>query len=123
MPIPVRYHAAFGLIMLVAGAFILGSSLLITGNLLLAGLGAFHILVAIGFLVQPAFVVQEKQIEVKNILGMTLKTHDVALADLEVRDNKLYRNGESKALAGGFFARGDDLAKVQAAIEAKRNKD
>ena len=70
---PVRYHPAFAVLMIVAGLFIGGTSVL-TGALLLAGLGCLPLLIGIGYAIQPWFVVHERSTEIKNLFGMTMKT-------------------------------------------------
>lgn len=117
MPIQVRYAPALGVFLLLAGVFILFGGL-VTGRVLGMGLGALHTLVAIGFLTQPMFVVHTRRVEMKNILGMTLKTIDVRLAELEVRDGALYHEG--RKIGGGMIARGADMERLTEVVNDAR---
>lgn len=42
-------------------------------NWFLTGLGAFHIVISLLMLTVPVVVIREKEVEIKNILGMVLK--------------------------------------------------
>lgn len=119
-PIPVRYNLGLGLLLLVLGLFILGVGLLI-GSAMQLGLGTLHTLVGLGFLTRPWFVVHDDRIELKNILGFTLKTHSFSgLSELEMRDGKVASRRESFKPLGGWLARGDDMQQVQAAVNGLR---
>ncbi|MAC26867.1 MAG: hypothetical protein CMH59_10380 [Myxococcales bacterium] len=111
----VRYNPAFAVLMLVAGAFIGGTGLLL-GKLLLMGLGAMHVLVGLGYATQPWFVVHHGSIELKNLFGMTVKTHPIGLKDLTYRDGKLMPKDGGKPCLGGFLARKDDLEAIAARL-------
>ena len=64
------------------------------------------------------FVVHSDRIEMRNLLGMTTKTHSYgSMADLEVRGRKIVRKGERKALASALVGRGSDWEVAKAAIE------
>ncbi len=118
-PIPVRFNLAFGIVLLVLAAFVLFTGLY-TGALHLLLVGAVNGAVALGITFAPMFVVHADRIEMRNLLGMTMRTHTFdSLADLEIRGSKIFRrSGESKALAGaGFIGRGSDWARVVAAVE------
>lgn len=114
--IPVRYNQVIAIIMLVAGVFILGTGLLL-GTVLQIGLGALNTLLGLGFLTQPWFVVFSDRIELRNVLGMTLKTHSIgSLEEIEVRDGKVHsRSGRFNPI-GGWLARSSDLEAVAEAI-------
>lgn len=83
--IHVRYNLLIALFLLICGAFILAVGLLLATPLRI-GLGVLSSLIGIGFLTQPWFVVFPDRIELRNLLGMTMKTHPFALAGLEVRE-------------------------------------
>ena len=103
--------------MLVAGGFTLLTALLL-GKGLLAVLGGLNLLIGLGWLSRPIFVVHEDRVELKNLLGMTMKTHQFSgLAELEVRGKKLFRRGERKALAGSGLVHSADWERVVAAVD------
>ncbi len=117
-PIPVHYNAVFGAFMGVAALFILSVGLLIS-NPMSIGLGAMNGLLALGFLFQPWFVVEPGRIGVRNLLGMTLKSHDFeTLADFEVRGRHLHWRADGKKVkgVGGFLVRGSDWDRLAAAV-------
>lgn len=119
MNLPVRYNAAVGSVFLVLSVFILGTAMLTqTTHLLL--IGGLNIGVSLGFLTQPMFVVTPGQIEMRNMLGMTLKTHDyVSLADLEIDGANLVRKSDGQRLArvGPIMTRAADVAALRRAID------
>jgi hypothetical protein len=120
--IPVRYNLALAIVMLVLGIIVLVLGLMVGKGLQLL-IGGLNIGIGIAYLTQPWFVVFEDRIEIRNLLGMTMKTHTISsLAELEVREKKVYRIGEARPLrgAGGFLARSDDIAAVQVAILQSR---
>jgi hypothetical protein len=119
-PIAIRYNPIFGSIMLVAGLFIAGVGLYI-GNPISMGMGVFHIAIATAFLVQPWFVVRPGHIGIKNLFGMTLKSHDFeTLEDFEVRGSKLFwaESGKRVKGVGGFLMHGADWRRLVAAVRA-----
>jgi hypothetical protein len=116
--IPVRYNAVFGIGILAAGAFLLASGLFL-GKLMLLTVGVINTLAGFGFATQPWFVVFADRIEVRNMLGMTLKTHAVALSDLEVQGNRVWpKSRQAFGGLGGWLARSSDIAGVGAAIRS-----
>lgn len=115
MPIEVRYNPAFGILMVALAAFTVVAGL-VTGKLMLLAIGGLNIVVGLGFATRPMFVVHEGRVELKNLFGMTMKTVDVPLDQLELRDGKLYRRGQSKPVAGSMMSRKDDMDRVAAAL-------
>ena len=114
--IPVRYNAVFGVGILMAGAFLLASGLFL-GKFLLMTVGVINTLAGFGFATQPWFVVFPDRIEIRNMLGMTIKTHAVALSDLEVQGSRVWpKTGRAFGGLGGWLARGSDIAIVGEAI-------
>lgn len=92
-PMYVRYHPAIAPV-LGAGAVFVGLSGLVTGAVHLLVIAVVNGAVAIGFAVQPWYVVKETSIEVRNLIGFTLKTHAFErLSDLEVRGSAVCRKG------------------------------
>jgi len=114
-PIPLRYALGLGALMLLAGAFT-GFAGLLVGKVLLMGLGALHVFLGVAYLVAPVVVVHADRIEMKNLFGMTLKTHQVAVSDLELQGKKIFRRGDAKPLAGGVFLRGADVERLRRAL-------
>mgnify|MGYP006865141074 CR=1 FL=1 len=118
-PIPVRFNLIFGIFLLLCAAFILGTGLFIGAPHLLV-VGGLNGAVAVGVTFAPMFVVHDDRIEMRNLLGMTMRTHTYgSLAELEIRGSKIFRKeGETKALvSASFLARGSDWDRVVAVIE------
>ena len=113
MPIEVRFKPVLGVGFLLASAFILFSGV-VTGKIMLLGLGALNFLVSLGYLTRPMLVVHRHQVELKNLLGMTMKTLDAPLVELEVRDGALFHG--QKKIAGGMLARAADMDRIAAAV-------
>jgi hypothetical protein len=114
----VRFHLGFGIVLVLAALFILFTGLAL-GGLHLLFLGALNLALGVGISLQPMFVVHDDRIEMRNLLGMTMKTHTYdSLASLEIRGRKVFRKGESKALASALVGRGSDWEVVCGAIEA-----
>lgn len=116
--IPVRYNAVFGIGILLGGAFVLLSGLLL-GKVLLLLIGVVNTLAGFGFTTQPWFVVFSDRIEIRNMIGMTLKTHRIqGLADLEVHGGRVWSKRSNAGFSGlgGWLARGRDIDAVRTAI-------
>jgi hypothetical protein len=122
-PIPVRYTPYVAVPLLLGAIFVFGTGLMLGGVQLLV-IGAMNLAVALAFLVQPWFVVHPDRIEVKNLMGMTLKTHAFTkLADIDVQDGKVVsRAGQFKPV-GGWLARSSDVAEVEAVTRAVASRN
>jgi hypothetical protein len=118
--IPVRYNRVFGVVMLLCATFILGVAV-ITGRLFPQAItGAILLLVSLGYLTQPAFVVAPGEVEVKNLLGMTMKRHPYrSLGELAVRDGRLWV-GNEKVGSPGWLCNGGDFDRLAAEIAKAR---
>jgi hypothetical protein len=111
----VRYSPIFAGLMIVAGLGI-GFGGLFLGRPTLLGLGALNFLVGLGYAFQPWFIVHEDSIEMKNVLGMTLKRHPVGLKDLVLRGGKLEPKSGGKPRLGGILAREADIQAIAAKL-------
>ncbi len=114
-PIPVHYNKALGVVILCAGLFVGGTGLLVVKPLLI-GLGLLQTLIGLGYVTRPVAMVFEDRVEMKNLLGMTMRTHDVPKRDLQVRDGKVYKKGNRTALFGGFLAHQPDIAALKQSL-------
>jgi hypothetical protein len=93
--IPVRYNKLFGAVMLLCAVFILGVAVFTRHLFPQAVTGSIILLVALGYLTQPAVVVAPGEIEVKNLLGMTLKRHELkSLAEVSLHDGRIWVGNE-----------------------------
>lgn len=123
LPIEVRYNKAWGIVMLCSSIFILGVAFLTAKLFPQAITGGILLLVSFGFLTQPAFVVAPGEVQLRNILGMTMKRHEFAsLAELEVREGRLHVNGKPVG-AGRFMLRASDWDALGRAIDDARKSD
>ena len=105
--IRVRYTLTLALFYLLGGLLILTLGLLSMKGLTLFNGLLFTTMGVLG-LFRPRFVVYPDRVDVRNLVGMTVRTHTFdSLADLVVRGGKLYRRGEESSLegAGGWVAR------------------
>lgn len=118
--IPVRYQPVWGALMLCAAVFILAVGLLLAEPIQLV-VGTVNLLVGALFLGQPWIVVTSREIQVRNLLGMTLKRHAYdSLAALTVVDGALHKDG-ALVIGKSFVARSDDWERVLAAVDAARS--
>jgi hypothetical protein len=120
LPIAVRYNQAWGIVGLLCSVFILGVAFL-TGDLFPQAItGGILLFVSFGFLTQTVFVVAPGEVQLRNLLGMTMKRHPFSsLADLELRDGRLRVDGKPVG-AGKFMLRGSDWEALGRAIEDAR---
>lgn len=107
--------------MLVSGVFILATGLAI-GRGMSVLLGLLLSAVGAGFVSRPWFVVFDQKIEIRNMVGMTMKTHEFdSLRELEVVGKRVCRGGSPLKGVGGMLVRSSDLADVASAIEEAKN--
>jgi len=108
LPITVGYNKIWGGLMLVCAAFILGVALLTGQYFPQAFTGTILLVVSLGYLTQPAFVVTQNEVQVRNLLGMTLRTHPFEkLSQLTVVGGKLEVKGTPVRAPRWLLASGD----------------
>ena len=80
---------------------------------LLILLGVMQLLPALGFLTRPMCEIHADRIEMKNMLGMTVKTYTFpSLAAVQVSGNRVTIEGTGTLWnLGGTFAHGEDWAR------------
>lgn len=91
----------------------------ITHDGMQAGLGVLMAVLGLAYAFGTCFVVTDGAVQVKNPLGMTLRTYPFESPhDLEVRGNKLWitTTDGSRKKAGGIIASGTDLRALAATI-------
>lgn len=116
--VAVRFHVLLPVTAMAAGGMQLFTASL-TGSPLNTGLG--FLLGTLGVLqfVQPMFVYTGTEIQMRNLLGMTMKTHDVPdRALLMVEGNSVLYDGQT--LIGSFsgmVCRGEDWEALKSAIQ------
>ena len=114
----------------ILAAFLLGTSALnlyvfmVTSNTMQLGLAALFGLIGLLYMFGNVLVITASEVQIKNPLGMTLKHYPIgSLAELELRDKKLYL-GEKKIASLGFVAAGTDVHRLGDAIaKAKSGTD
>ncbi len=79
--------------------FILGVSLY-TGPNISTFTGIILLIVGIMYLVNPAFVYDDEELELKNLYGMTMRRYSFDTDQMEVRDGRIYANGKKIRVAG-----------------------
>ena len=110
-----------GLIRILA-VFLLGTSALnfyvfiATSQTMQLGLAALFGVLGLLYMFGNVLVITATELQIKNPLGMTLKRYPIgSLAELELRDKKLYL-GEKKIASLGFVAAGTDVHRLRDAI-------
>lgn len=80
----VGYNKAFGAVMLALATLCLVLGVMVNAGMTIA-IGAMNVVIGILYLVRPYFVVGQGTIELRNLLGMTMRTYHFGdLAALEV---------------------------------------
>ena len=112
----IGYNKIFGVVMLLCALFILGVAV-ITGKLFPQAItGSILLLLSLGYLMQPALVVATGEVEVKNLLGMTMKRHPLkSLAEVSLRDGRICV-GNEKVGNPGWMLSGADCDRLAAEI-------
>lgn len=108
LPVTIGYNKGFGIVMLVCSVFILGVAFL-TGQLFPQAItGGILLLVSLGYMTQPAVVIAPKEVQMKNLLGMTMRTHPFEnLSDLAVENGQLMVKGTPVRVARWATASAD----------------
>lgn len=120
LPIEVRYNKGWGIVMLLCSLFILGVAVLTAKLFPQAITGSILLLVSIGFLTQPVMVVAPGEVQLRNLLGMTMKRYEFAsLAEIELRDGRVCVNGKPVG-SGKFMLRASDWEALGRAIDDAR---
>jgi hypothetical protein len=106
--ITLTYNKAFGVLLLVAALFILGVAVL-TGKMFPQAIsGGILALASIGYLTQPAFVIAAGGVQVKNLLGMTMRTVPFSTwSELTLRDGQLYARDQRVKVARWLISASD----------------
>lgn len=112
LPIKVKANPIFPIVQLIAGVFILITAFII-GNVLQLGMGAFFILIGLLFLTQPVLVVTNTEIQLKNMIGMTLKKALYQNKAITFDGNKLMVDGKRFFVGSAFNCKKADFAKVK----------
>jgi hypothetical protein len=120
LPIELHYNKVFGAVMLALSLFILGVAFTIGKPFPQAVTGGITLLASIGFLTQPVLVVAAGEVQMRNLLGMTMKRHEFgSLADLELRDGRL-RVKDQPVGSGRWLMHRADWERLGRAIETAR---
>lgn len=100
------FNKVFGIIFLVLASLILYISLLIGPSLSTIS-GLVLLVVSVLYLVSPAVVYSPAEIQLKNLLGMTLKKYSFESDTITVKDQRIYVNGSKINLAKGMLAKSE----------------
>lgn len=106
MEFRVTFNKVFGIIFLVLASLILYISLLIGPSLSTIS-GLVLLVVSVLYLVSPAVVYSPAEIQLKNLLGMTLKKYSFESDTITVKDQRIYVNGSKINLAKGMLAKSE----------------
>ncbi|MCA9616213.1 MAG: hypothetical protein H6721_27565 [Sandaracinus sp.] len=112
---PIRYNAFFGVFLLMAGLFTLGVGIFV-GKAMLLLLGSMNALVGLGFTTRPFAVVTSRGVEMRNLLGMTMRLHEVPREHLAVKHGAVVDSRSGKKLVGGMLARREDVDALERSL-------
>jgi hypothetical protein len=85
----IKYNKLFPLIIIISSTFIISASFVI-GFSINSLLGGLLLVAGIFMLSKPVAVIKRDQIELKNILGMTLKKIPYSKKEISFKKNNLY---------------------------------
>jgi len=120
-PLRVRYNPLFGF-GIAAAAMLIFAAGACTSNLILVVLGMVNVVVGLGFLTREWFVFSGTAFEMKNMLGMTVKTHTVDPSQpLEVRANGVWM-GDARLFGGAAIAHSKDWEALKVALAARQTE-
>ena len=118
MNVEIRYKKIFPMFILPCGVFIIFTALIIskpfpqTISQLIPGI--ICTLVSLGMLSKPMLVITSGQIEIKNLLGMTVKRHTYNNGELKVTSSGIFIN--EKKIIGRFTCRNEDINNLNEVI-------
>lgn len=123
LPIRIRYHAAWGPLMLALAAVNVGLWAL-TGRWLQLGLAVMLTIIGVLYITQAFLVISENTIEAKNLMGITLRRFRFgSLTELDVVPGGIaVGTGDSRQRlkVSNLLIRKSDMAALAAAIERRR---
>lgn len=119
-PLKIRFNQVLAIFQLVVGVVILLLALM-TANGLQLFMGCFFILLGILYTANPALLITETEILVKNPLGMTLKRYPYTIENVEISGNKILVAGKKVFIAAAFVVHATDFNKFKAYLN--RNID
>lgn len=98
----VTFIKIFGVLFLACSGFILFTSLAI-GPSINTITGIILLLVSIFYLVNPALVYTDDELQVKNLMGMTLKRHSFINDKFTVDNRDIFINGKKLRIGKGML--------------------
>jgi hypothetical protein len=120
LPLAIGYNKIFGGLLLVSGVFILGVAVLVGQLFPQAITGGILTLVSLGYLTQPALVIAPREVQMKNLFGMTLRTHPFErLSQLTVVDGALDVNG-TRVRTARWLLDGGDWNRLETMLRERR---
>jgi hypothetical protein len=121
----IRHNRVIAAIILILGAFVLFAGLFMKAVPSIF-IGLLNVLIGIMMMVQPQLVISRSRVELKNLLGMTMKTRDFDYpSQLELEDSKFYinRNGKREKImtVNKIFSHGPDVDALRSYIAMQKN--
>jgi hypothetical protein len=111
----IRYSTGFALAILIASAFVIGTSLL-TGLSINTLSGALMLAVSIGFMVRPMAELTETELTLFALVGPVKKRYPAA--QLRLVDGRLY-SGDKKVRLAAWAANRDDWGALLQKLQAR----
>ena len=112
----VTFNKVVGIIFLVCSSFILFVSVSIGPSVSTIS-GFLLLIVSILYLVSPAIVYNDKEIQMKNLIGMTIKRYSFETDQISTQDNRVFVNGKRISIAKGMLVSGEYNDLIQFILE------
>lgn len=119
----VTYNKVMAIIFMVIASFILFVSFSI-GPSINTVTGILLLIISILYMVSPAIVYDDKEIQLKNLIGMTVKRYSFSSDSITTKDRKIFVNDRKLNLALFVMARSeyDDLVSFILTKSMEENK-
>jgi membrane-bound ClpP family serine protease len=105
-----KFNKILAIFLILSSAFILGITFLV-GFTVNAVTGLILLSVGIAMLIQPALIISKDKVELRNLLGMTMKTFPYSPGNLTLRDNALYI--ENKKVSSLWWTNADRVSLIE----------
>ena len=119
-PIRIKYKPWFGILGLAAGLFVLITGLALRGRGILLVNGGILLLVGLLQLVQPVVIIVEGEIQVRNLLGMTMKRFAFRPEDVTFEGLKIFVAGQRVRAIAPWALEREPLEVFKRAVEGQQ---
>lgn len=102
----VTYKKVFGISFLIAGLFILITSLMLEPSITTVT-GLLIMIISIPYLTSAAIIYNDEELQLKNLFGMTMKRYSFTSDGLNVRSGKVYSHAIKLKVASGMLVKSE----------------